>query len=291
MTKKEIDFERKYGRLKILREVEPRVEPYGNKVRRVECVCDCGTIKAYDLCHLRNGATKSCGCLSRERAANSFKHMSEAQKAAGRKNASQAIKEKSQKTWQEKLQATGLQKDEYIRLKGIWNNIRKRCYYEKSDSFKYYGQKGISICSEWETFEGFAKWAKESGYSDGLSIDRINNDDDYRPENCRWVTALEQANNTSRNVKLKSRESGEEKTLREWADEFGVEVKLIRNRYQRLKGKQDVTIEDIIDIAPRRVEIFWENQWQKISDVTEVTGMSKGTVWNIGKRNGLLRWT
>lgn len=85
------------------------------------------------------------------------------------------------------------------RLHNIWHGMKQRCTNPKASGYEYYGAKGIAVCDEWQTFVGFAVWALINGYSNELSIDRINTKGNYNPSNCRWADARTQANNTSRN--------------------------------------------------------------------------------------------
>jgi hypothetical protein len=106
------------------------------------------------------------------------------------------------------------------RIYTTWKNMIRRCYNKDHTSYKYYGGKGITVCAEWQEFEPFYEWAIGSGYSDNLTIDRIDNNDNYKPQNCRWVTPKEQANNRSTNRCITF--NGEAKTVAEWADGLGI---------------------------------------------------------------------
>nr|DAV90524.1 MAG TPA: PVL ORF-50-like family [Caudoviricetes sp.] len=107
------------------------------------------------------------------------------------------------------------------RIYRIWNDVKARCYYVGNDNYKYYGKRGITMCEEWkDSFENFYNWAINAGYNDDLTLDRIDTNGGYYPSNCRWITLTEQCRNRRNNVKYKY--NGEEKTLKEWEEIYGV---------------------------------------------------------------------
>lgn len=109
--------------------------------------------------------------------------------------------------------------------------MRARCERTTSDKYAYYGGRGITVCDEWKSYENFASWAKEHGYAEGLTLDRIDVNGMYCPENCRWVTWKEQQNN-KRNTK-RYEYNGESHTLSEWADVVGLPIHTLRDRVYR----------------------------------------------------------
>lgn len=117
------------------------------------------------------------------------------------------------------------------RLYIIYKDMQDRCYNVKSVSYPCYGCRGIKVAGEWNTFEAFEKWAYANGYTECLTIDRIDVNGDYSPENCRWCTRKEQANNKRNNVYLTYK--GETKTLTQWSEEKGMSRKTLQQRLDK----------------------------------------------------------
>lgn len=118
----------------------------------------------------------------------------------------------------------------HTRLYKIWKSMRQRCNSSQHKDFSYYGGRGIRICTEWDDFKVFYDWAMASGYADNLSIDRINNDGNYEPLNCRWVThSVQQRNKRCKTITF----NGETHTIEEWAKIIGVSNDCIRYRLNK----------------------------------------------------------
>lgn len=114
------------------------------------------------------------------------------------------------------------------KLHFVWIEMRQRCQCPTHKRYPLYGARGVRVCPEWEDFESFRSWALQNGYAPGLSLDRIDNDGDYAPSNCRWATQAQQMNNTSRTHYLTYR--GETRSIREWADLRGLNYYTLRSR-------------------------------------------------------------
>lgn len=154
------------------------------------CKCECGKTVVRKGGDIRSGATRSCGCIH-----------------------------------QESITKHGMSD---TRLYSIWHAMNQRCSNENNDRFADYGGRGIKVFSEWENFEAFRDWALANGYQDHLTIDRKDNDGDYCPDNCRWITNKEQQNNRRNNRLLEF--NGELKTVQEWAEETGINQSTLRKR-------------------------------------------------------------
>lgn len=187
----------RFGRLLVIGECGRSKD--GQKVYL--CRCDCGNETKVRSGNLRRGTTKSCGCINRESVA---KRNKDSAKHGG----------------------CG------TRLYRIWYDMRQRCRYDKSINWHLYGGRGISVCDEWaESFDAFREWAKSSGYQDGLQLDRIDNDGDYSPINCKWSTVSEQGNN--RRTCIYVTIDGDTKSVSEWCKVTGVNRMTAYNRIRR----------------------------------------------------------
>ena len=122
------------------------------------------------------------------------------------------------------------------KLYNIWRGMRKRCYCPTYYAYPQYGGRGIGICEEWRSFESFYKWALENGYSPSLSIDRIDNNGNYEPCNCRWATWKEQGNNRRTTVLVTY--NGKTQSVTMWAEEIGIPRETLRGRLNR--GKMSI---------------------------------------------------
>lgn len=109
-----------------------------------------------------------------------------------------------------------------------WQSMKRRCYNKNCRDYKNYGSRGISVCDEWLEFVPFMNWSLENGYSDDLEIDRINNNGNYEPNNCRYVTKKINASNKRNNHYATIK--GVTKTITEWAEESGISRKTIQSR-------------------------------------------------------------
>jgi hypothetical protein len=205
----------RFGRLVVLRKIQEACRKKDQKRTEEKwlCLCDCEKkTEVFRSALLRNKPvpTRSCGCLSVEMTSNrSVTHG-----------------------------------DSKSRLYGIWENMKSRCYNKRNDNYLYYGGREITVCESWKSsFSAFRDWALSNGYNDSLTIDRIDSDGNYTPENCRFITMERQNNNRRSNEFIEV--DGLRLTFAEWGKRLGAKQPS-QVIYQRLKNgwteKEAVTI-------------------------------------------------
>ena len=119
--------------------------------------------------------------------------------------------------------------------------MKKRCNNPRNKRFKRYGERGIKVCAEWsDSFQAFQEWAMENGYANDLSIDRIDVDGNYEPDNCRWIPFAQQQRNTSRSHFVTA--MGETKTIAEWAELTGIRQDTIKDRLNKLGWSEEEAV-------------------------------------------------
>lgn len=156
------------------------------------CKCDCGNYARIQIAKLINGHTKSCGCLVKEGT-----HITHGK--------------------------TG------TRLYRIWQAMKNRCNNPNVPNYRIYGAEGKTVCDEWlHNFQAFYDWSMSHGYRDDLTIDRIDGTKGYSPDNCRWATRKEQANNIRINRFIEY--NGKKQTMSQWAEELNINYRTLRSR-------------------------------------------------------------
>lgn len=196
----------KYGRLKVLdaKKVEGKEIRWG-----FTCVCDCGNTITVIANNVTRGMTLSCGCLRKEMT-------SKANRIHGLSN---------------------------TKLHKVWRDMVNRCYKDTDYHYKWYGSRGIKICADWYgekgiSFKNFYDWSVNNGYKDGLTIDRIDVNGNYSPDNCRWITIMDQCQNRTTNRFYEY--MGKKYTKRQLCNLFGCTYSALAHRLDR--NNHDLTL-------------------------------------------------
>lgn len=206
----------KFNRWTVIKEVKNPINK--SKKKYWLCECDCGSIKEVQSYNIRNGFSKSCGCLLKE--------------IVSKKNSSHL----------------GTKYDK--KLYNKYQDIKSRCYNQKRAKYKSYGGRGIKMCEEWKKdFSIFQKWAYNNGYEEHLTIERIDVNGNYEPSNCRWIPMNEQAKNKTTNVNIEI--NGEINCIAEWGRKLGFNQKEL-NKIYRAKRKNKDFKKILINIAKEK---------------------------------------
>ncbi len=182
----------RFNMLTIIHEV-----PKHKTRRHFLCKCDCGQTREVALIRLTTGKTRSCGCI--------------------------AIKILKQRFTTHGMGGHPLY--------NVWNSMKQRCSNPKQRAYYRYGGRGIRVCNEWLRFEPFKNWALSNGYKEDLTLERVDNDGNYEPDNCAFVSKKRQANNrkTNRFIDYK----GETMTLADWGRRVGISPIVLLKRLNR----------------------------------------------------------
>lgn len=226
----------------------------GNRFRYYwQCICDCGNECKVRTDCLTSGNTQSCGCLHKEQAIkNVSKHHSHCQS--------------------------------HTRLYGIWQKMKDRCINPNTPCYSRYGGRGIKLCAEWtDDFSSFYHWAITHGYSDTLSIDRINNNGNYEPCNCRWITFKEQCRNRRTNIIVDYQ--NEQMTLVEASELSGIPYSTLYARWHN--GHRGERLYRKVEKVPDRIEVTYKNKNISLTELSLLTGINLNTLrsrYRRGKR-------
>lgn len=245
---------KRYGKLTVLSRSDDYISPGGHALVQWNCKCDCGSVVIVSGSNLKSGRQISCGCQNR---LLGKKRIDLTGQKFGRLTVIQFSRNSNdrQAVWKCKCECGNYVEVAAIRLKNgttkscgcywkekmherktifsgrmyyIWESMKQRCENPNNSSYLRYGGRGICVCEEWHDFKNFYTWSINNGYSDDLSIDRVDNNGNYCPENCRWADKYIQANNKRSNVLIEI--NGEVKTAAEWSRITGIPSKNIRER-------------------------------------------------------------
>lgn len=170
-------------------------------------------------------------------------------------------------------------------LANVYHNMKSRCDNPNSNIYKWYGARGIKVCPEWARFDAFAKWAMANGYNENLTIDRIDNDGDYCPENCRWSTLRDNCNNRHNNHRIVH--DNETRTMQQWADQKNMNVVTLSGRLA--KGwSAERAINEPVHTKFGRHPITWNGETRSLAEWARIYGMSDTT---LSRRLNQLGWS
>ena len=180
------------------------------------CQCECGNVNVVKASHLKEQRTRSCGCLRTE--------LASARATAG-------------------VPRKHMDGHSKLHEYGLWQNMKSRCFNKSNKAYAHYGGRGVTVCERWMTFTNFH--ADMGPRPPNCSLDRINNDGNYEPGNCRWVDKKTQQNNTRNNRRITH--NGKTQTATQWADELGINHGTLLERARR-----GLSVEKILEPSKMR---------------------------------------
>lgn len=247
---------RNFGKLLVIGKADPVKATCGRNITIWKCVCECGKIVECRHGNLTSGSTRSCGCL------------------------------KSEVTRQRSIKHGGTvnrrQTPEYY----TWHGMIARCHTPQSSSYNRYGARGIKVCERWRNFEMFHL---DMGNRPGseYSIDRIDPNGDYSPENCRWATSKEQARNTRSNMNLSH--NGKTQCVSAWAEEIGLKPATLLERINRGWSVEESlttpvwrpgTVRRSCNVSPKNhLQFTIDGRKRSLSEWSRENGISPKAVW------------
>lgn len=189
----------RFGRLVAIKLDHIKIEPQ-TTVHYWLCKCDCGNTKVVRKVDMLRGKIKSCGCITKENAKNRAKH-----------------------------------NYFYTKPYHVWHDIKQRCFNPNNKAYKNYGARGITLCKEWEDPKNFCEWAFANGYKEGLTIDRIDVNGNYEPNNCRWADMKTQLRNRRNNHYITF--NNETHCITEWAEILNIPTRQVIKKIEKMKGE------------------------------------------------------
>lgn len=226
----------KFGRALVVSKAESK-----NGRRYWNCVCDCGNKFKTLAYHLTSGRTKSCGCYRHER----------------------------------EIEANTKHGKRSTRIYRIHHTMKGRCYDKNNPKYKNYGARGIYICDEWlgeNGFINFYNWSMANGYKNDLTIERIDVNKNYCPENCTWIPMGEQAKNKTNNIIIEM--NGKKQILSEWCKELNLKYSFVHNRI-----KQGWNVIDALTKPKEKTGLYeYKGKKYKIKQLSEMSGLSPKTI-------------
>lgn len=239
---------KRYGKLKVVSFEKFVISNAGIKTSLWKCKCDCGNEIYVKRNYLTNGDVKSCGCLKTELL---IKRSSKHGKCR-------------------------------TKLYYVFCAMKQRCYNPKSKSYSSYGGRGITICDEWlSDFNTFYAWAVESGYKNTLTIERLNVNGNYEPNNCTWIPMSDQSKN--RRVNRVYSYNGKEKNISEWAKELGINRYTLSGRIDKLGYSFEEAIRKDKNSNKRYKKIYYNGNIYNQKEFSEIIGYSTKTIQTLHK--------